>query len=70
MQGGRCLTRDNQGCPGDDGFRACCNEPEFAPIRHNDQYKVCRNCGLRVPVEVIRSVVTANPADVLDGGEK
>lgn len=58
VRDGRCLTRDNRGCPRDEKFRACCDNPRFAPIRPADRCKVCRNCGLRVPVEVIHSVVT------------
>lgn len=57
VRDGRCLTRDNRGCPNDSKFRVCCDNPEFAPIRRTHRHKVCRNCGLRVPVEVIRSMM-------------
>jgi len=59
VQDGRCWVSAARGCPSERTFRTCCDSPRFAPVRRNDQHKVCRNCGLRVPVEVIHSL-TAN----------
>lgn len=56
VRDGQCLRRYHHGCPDNETWRSCCDNPEFAPIRRTHRHKPCRNCGLRVPVEVIRSI--------------
>ena len=54
VKDGYCLTMYNQGCPANKHFVACCEAPEFAPIKQHQQNKRCRNCGAMVPVQVVQ----------------
>lgn len=52
VRDGRCLTNYHRGCPQDERFVACCDEPEFS-TRGRATKRTCRNCGRQVPVKVV-----------------
>ena len=55
VKDGQCLRGYHRSCPDNETWRSCCDNPEFAPIQPTHRHKPCRNCGMRVPVEVIRT---------------